>query len=542
MPLGGGTGRDRPGTPSAPRHCRTPRRRAARRPTAADARPSAAPAPPVTRAPARADPCSWAEESGTEGAARYDRMLFASRARSHPPLRAPGDGFSLTVVDPMTTPAILGRAEELRVLADLVDRAAEQGGALVLVGEPGIGKSSLIRAAAEHGRAAGLQVLECVGVEAEAQVPFAGLHQLLRPLLSGAAALPAAQRHALTSAFGAEDGPAPEPFMIALAALNLLADAAEQRPVAVVVDDVQWLDSPTQDTLAFVARRVGSDPVVIVGSVRKGQPSPFLAAGLPELDVAGLDDAAARGVLARHAGNLGYADQELILREALGNPLALVELPAAWRGAGPVPEPIPPSLPLTARLERAFAGRVAELPAGTRDAVLVAAVDSVDELPEILAGAGAQVSVDVLDSAAAAGLLRFDEARVYFRHPLVRSAVLQAETMSRRQAANAALATVLVHEPYRHAWHRAQSIVGTDDEVADELEASHRVSLRRGSVTTAIWALERSAQLTSDPARRGRRLLLAAEHAFGLGRADMVDRLLTAASRTSLSDLDLARM
>src|SRR5262249_28216038 len=205
----------------------------------------------------------------------------------------------------------------------------------------------------------------------------------------------------------------------------------------------------------------------------------------------------------------------------------------------------PRSLPLTARLERAVAGRIAELPAAARDAVLVAAVDCVDELPEILAGAavlaGRLVPVDVLDCAAAAGLLRFDEMRVRFRHPLVRSAVLQSETMARRHAAHRALASVLVDEPYRRAWHRAQSIVGLDDEVADELEASHRISLRRGSVTSAIWALERSAQLTADPARRGRRLLLAAEHAFGLGRADVVDRLLAAASRTPLSELDLAR-
>jgi len=447
----------------------------------------------------------------------------------------------------MTAPGILGRAGELQALTRLVEQAPDQGGALVLLGEAGIGKSTLIRAAARHARAAGLQVLETTGVEAEARLPFAGLHQLLRPLLSTAVALPTAQRRALMSAFGAEDSPAPEPFMIALAALDLLANAATERPVAVIVDDMQWLDQPTQDALAFVARRVGSDPVVIIGSVRKGHPGPFIAAGLPELDLLRLDDASARGVLTRSAAGLGYADQERILREALGNPLALVELPAALRAATkPAAELVPPFLPLTARLERAFAGRMAELPAATRDALLVAAVDSVDELPEILAAAavlaGRQVNVDVLDIAAAAGLLRFDEMRVTFRHPLVRSGVLQAETLGRRHAANAALATVLVNEPYRRTWHRAQSIVGPDDEVADELAASHNTSLRRGSITSAIWALERSAQLATDPAKRGRRLLLAAEHAFELGRADIVDRLLAAASRTALSDLDLARM
>src|SRR5262249_34212293 len=156
-------------------------------------------------------------------------------------------------------------------------------------------------------------------------------------------------------------------------------------------------------------------------------------------EVVGLDDAAARAVLVRHAADLGPADRERLLHEAAGNPLALVELPAGWRASGPAPELIPPFLPLTARLERAFAGRIAELPATARAAVLVAAVDCVDELPEILAGAavlaGRLVPVDVLDCAAAAGLLRFDEMRVRFRHPLVRSAVLQSETMARRHAA-----------------------------------------------------------------------------------------------------------
>ncbi len=173
-------------------------------------------------------------------------------------------------------------------------------------------------------------------------------------------------------------------------------------------------------------------------------------------------------------------------------------------------------------------------------------MDNADDLPEILAGAsalaGQPVTVAALEAAMAAGLLQFDDLHVHFRHPLVRSGVLQLETVTRRYAANAALAEVLAGEPYRRTWHRAQSVSGQNDQVADELEAAHVVSLRRGSATEAIWALERSAQLTTDPARRGRRLLLAAEHAFGLGRADLVDQLLTRAARTSLSRLDHARM
>jgi DNA-binding CsgD family transcriptional regulator len=446
----------------------------------------------------------------------------------------------------MAAPGLIGREQELGVLTGLIDEVANGGAAIVVLGDPGIGKSSLLRAAAEHGRAAGLLVLAATGIEAEAHLPFAGLHHLLRPVLGTLDRLPATQREALCTAFGLSEGPPPEPFMIALATLNLLAEAAAERPVLVVADDVQWLDQPTQDALTFLARRVGGDPLALIGVVRRGYGVALAAAGLAELDLGGLDEAAARDVLAAHAAGLSYADTERVLREAAGNPLALVELPVAIRAAGGGLEALAQVLPLTARLERAFAARIAGLPPLTRDAVLVAAVDTADDLPEILAGAaalaGRPVTVAALEAAMTAGLLRFDDLHVSFRHPLVRSGVLQLETVTRRYAAHAALAGVLADEPYRRTWHRAQSVSGQDDEVADELEAAHVVSLRRGSATEAIWALERSAQLTTDSAKRGRRLLLAAEHAFGLGRADLVDQLLTRAARTSLSRLDQARM
>jgi DNA-binding CsgD family transcriptional regulator len=438
---------------------------------------------------------------------------------------------------------LIGRDEELQVLNELIGGVRERGGAIVVLGEAGIGKSSLLHAAAAAGRAASLQVLVTTGIEAEAQLPFAGLHQLLRPVLRCAAGLPPAQREALSAALGARDGQRPEPFMIALAALNLLAEAAAGRPLLLVADDVQWLDRPSQDVLTFIARRVSADPIVLIGSVRAGHDITFTAAGLPELDVPGLADESARAVLARHDGQLSYAARQRILDEARGNPLALVELPAAIRAApgGPLD-----TLPLTARLERAFAARIAELPPLARDAVLIAAVDYADDLPEILAGAtrlaGQPVGVEVLEQAVAAGLIRLDELHLHFRHPLVRSGVLHRETIARRYAANAALAEVLAGQPWRRIWHRAQSITGPDDTVADELEESCRISLHRGSVTGAIWALERSAQLTKDPARRGHRLLLAAEHAFRLGRADLVDQLVGRAAASDLSRLDQARL
>lgn len=443
----------------------------------------------------------------------------------------------------MPAGGLIGRDHELRILTELIGQVRQHGGAIVVLGEAGIGKTSLLRAAAEYGRQESLQVLLTTGVETEAQLPFAGLHQLLRPVLSAAERLPQTQGQALSAAFGAGGGQPPDQFMIALAALNLLTDRAAQRPLLLVADDVQWLDRPTQEVLTFIARRVNTDPILLIGGVRTGHDVSLLHAGLPELDLPRLDDAPARAVLAVHGSDLPYASQERILREALGNPLALVELPTAIRAMTGHGSEV---LPLTARLERAFAARITGLPPLTRDALLIAAVDYSDELPEILAGAsvlaGQPVTVGMLEHAAAAGLVRFDDLAVHFRHPLVRSGVLQAETVTRRNAANAALADVLADEPYRRTWHRAQAITGPDDAVADELEESHLIALRRGSATGAIWALQRSAQLTTDSAKRGRRLLLAAEHAFGLGRADLVDQLLTRASATPLSDLQRARM
>ncbi|MCL1869145.1 MAG: AAA family ATPase [Promicromonosporaceae bacterium] len=443
--------------------------------------------------------------------------------------------------------SLVGRGAELdELLGAAVDGAAEAGAVRVLVGSPGIGKSSLLRALAHHARSAGHLVLDVVGIEAEQLLPYAGLAQLLRPVLGHADALPPTQRRAVLTAFELEDGPAPQPFLVALAALGLLVEASAHQPVTVVVDDAHWLDQPTQEALAFAARRLDRDRVALVAAVRPGVDGPIAAGGLPTLPLAGLDVDAAHEVLDATAPDLDAVARAWVLREAEGNPLALVELPVAWRLHRGLDGDEPGFVPLTARLEHAFAARTGELPAATCDALLAAAVDDEDGTAEILAAAsalaGRPVGVEVLDAAVAAGLITYDARRVAFRHPLVRSGVVHAERPARRHAAHAALATVLGEQPYRRAWHRAQSILGPDDDVADELERSHVIALRRGSVATAIWALERSARLSTDSAVRGRRLLLAAEHAFGLGRADLVDRLVAAADREQLSEVDRARI
>ncbi|MCT9934719.1 AAA family ATPase [Planotetraspora sp. A-T 1434] len=445
----------------------------------------------------------------------------------------------------MPTGVLVGRQREIEVLTEIIDRTPPRGAVLLLLGDPGIGKSALLSTAESRARAHGYRVLSVVGVECETTLPFAGLHQLLRPLLPSVTRLPAGQRDALLSAFGLAEGPRPEPFLIALAAVNLLAAAAADQPIAILADDVQWLDPQTHEALTFAGHRVDESPVLIIGAMRTGHSGPFLNAGFPQLTVEGVDDDAATAILSAHAPNLSAGERLRIRREALGNPLALLELPSASRGSHVQAAGLRPSS-LSNRLERAFAGRIAELPPPTRDALLITTVDSTSDLTEILAATsvlrGSDASREVFGPAEAAGLIYLTEGRVEFRHPLMRSGVLQAETLVRLQAANAALADILGDEPYRRTWHRAQSIIGPDDHIADDLEANASVALSRGAVMSAIGDLERSAQLTSGSARRGHRLLVAAEHAFGLGRVDIVEQLLQAAARTNLSDLDRARM
>ncbi|MFF1678073.1 ATP-binding protein [Streptomyces sp. NPDC058256] len=441
----------------------------------------------------------------------------------------------------MGAPVLVGRQRELTVLAELFERTPPDSAVLLVLGEAGIGKSSLLREAESRGRARGFQALGLVGVETEVALAFAGLHQLLRPVLDQVALLPRSARETLSSAFEPIERPPQETFLIALAALDLLNTVADDGPVLVLADDVQWLDPQSHAVLAFVARRLAA-PVIVIAVMRSGYEGPFLTCGFPELTVRGVDDEAADRILTDHAPDLRPEDRRRVLDEARGNPLALLELPNAIASA-PAGGRRPPSL--SDRLRRAIAGRLPQLPPGTRDALLVAAVDPGDDLAEILAATAVlgddTVAPHVLAPAETAGLLNVAGGRVAFRHPLMRSAVLQAESLTRQQSAHRALAEV-VTDPRRRTRHRANSIVGPDDRMADDLEAIAAEALRRGAEPAAITDLERSAQLTSRSAQRGRRLLMAAEHACGLGRLDLVNELLRTAVRTDLTDLDRARI
>jgi hypothetical protein len=301
------------------------------------------------------------------------------------------------------------------------------------------------------------------------------------------------------------DAAAPDRFLIALAALELLADTAARSPLLLVVEDAQWLDRPSGDVLAFVARRLESEPIALLAAVREGYASALGEAGLPELRLEGLE-AAAGALLAAHAPALAPRVRERLLGEAAGNPLALMELPVALGSDQLGGAALPEWLPLTARLEQAFAARVSELPTITRRLLLVAAVDHDGDLAEVLGAAAAMldqadaaVKPEALAPTVEARLVEVDEQGLRFRHPLVRSAVHQAASVWERQAAHAALAQVLADQPDRRAWHRAASTLGPDEAVAAELEQVAAGAQRRGALRVAAAA--RSCPSTPPPGR-----------------------------------------
>ncbi len=417
------------------------------------------------------------------------------------------------------------------MLDALLATAKEHGDALVLVGEPGIGKSSLIAAASAKAGASRFQILTATGVQSEAELPFAGLHQLTRALHGGVDSLPSPQRQALLAAFGRTSSAAPDLFLIALAALDLLSEAAAHSPLLVIAEDAQWLDRPTCDVLTFVARRLESDPIVLLIAVREGSQSVLLNAGLPELHLDPLLEADAAALLDACAPQLTAAMRRRVLEEARGNPLALVELPASLRSDDVRDEMgMLTSLQLTARLERAFVSRYGELPLATRTALLVAAVDDALEVGEVLKAASIMrsrpVTIADLTPAAAARLADIDQTELRFRHPVIRSAIRQGASLADRLAAHAALAAGLEDQPDRRAWHRAASVIGRDEGAANELVEAAARARARGALVVSINALERAANMTPDPARRVERLLSATELAFELGRRDLVARLI----------------
>lgn len=424
-----------------------------------------------------------------------------------------------------------GRDAELKELAELVDGPEGRVGVLIR-GEAGIGKSALVAAVAAAASVAGTRVLRTTGAEAEQHLAYAGLHQLLHPVRAGVAGLPAPQRTALETALGLADGPEPSAYLVGLAALTLLADTAAAKPVLVVAEDVHWLDRASVDVLAFVARRIETEPIALIATLRDG---PLLDAGLSLMSLDRLPDDAAAELLDSVAPRLDPMVRARLLAESAGHPLALTELPSAVADL----DVLDPVLPLTERLERTFASRVATLPEATRAALLVAALNETGSVAETLAATGillgTPVEPEVLSPAADARLVEFAVGCVTFRHPLMRSAIPAAATLGDRRRAQLALAETVREQPDRRAWHQARAAAGPDETVAAALELAAEQARRRGGAAAAIAALEQAAVLSEDPDARADRLLRAAALAVESGRRETAERLVRETRNGELS-------
>lgn len=434
-------------------------------------------------------------------------------------------------------------AECARLERLLAAARAGQSAVLVLRGEPGIGKTALLQYAA--GRAERCRVVRAVGVESEMELPFAGLHQLCAPLLGNLERLPPPQRDALETALGLTRGELPDRFLVGLAVLSLLSDAAEERPLVCLVDDAQWLDRSSAQVLAFVARRLEAEAVVLLFAERDPGELDELA-GLPDLRLKGLSDADARELLATViSGPLDERVRDRILAETRGNPLALLELPhelSPPRLAGGFA--LPDELPLSGRIEASFRRRVQELPSATQRLLLVAAAEPTGE-PTLLWRAAAELGIpaEALAPAQTEGLVELG-VRVVFRHPLLRSAIYRAAPAEERRSAHRALAaaTVVEVDPDRRAWHRAHATLPPDEDVAGELERSAGRAQARGGLAAAAAFLEHAATLTPEPHRRALRALHAAAAKQLAGAPEAALTLLGTAAAGQLDELDQATL
>jgi DNA-binding CsgD family transcriptional regulator len=428
-----------------------------------------------------------------------------------------------------------GRDVECAQLDELLEGALNgRSGVLVLTGDAGVGKTALLEYAIASGSA--LRVVRVAGREAELELAFAGLHQLCAPMLDGLERLPEPQRDALRTTFGLSAGAVPDRFLIGLAVLSLLSDVAGEQPLLCAIDDVQWLDRATAQTLAFVAGRMLAEPVALLLA---GRVLSDVLVGLPELQLQGLADADARALLASAVpGPLDEQVAERIVAETRGNPLALLELP---RGLSPAQLAggfgLPGAISLSGRIEESFLKRQETLPEDTERLLLLAAAEPAGD-PEVLKRAAERLGMDdcALEPAEAAGLIEVRDG-VRFRHPLVRSAIYGAATPRQRRDVHHVLAEATDdHDPDRRAWHLAEAAFRLDERVAAELEHAAARAQARGGFAAAAAFLERAVALTPEPGRQAERALAAAQAHLQGGAAEAAVRLLARAEAGPLDD------
>src|SRR5450755_1625862 len=473
--------------------------------------------------------------------------LVAAAAAGDGQARRANQLVSFTLLDQMASqrpPAFRGRTSERESLDRLLERVrGGQSGVLVIRGEAGLGKTALLRHAVAE--AAGFKVIQIAGVESEMELPFAGLHQLCAPMLSRLDGLPAPQRNALSIAFGLSFDDAPDRFLVALAALTLLAEVAEERPLLCVVDDAQWLDGASAQVLAFASRRLLAESVAIVFAAREPSDERDLI-GLPEIRLGGLDEEDARALLASVVpGPLDERVRDRIVAETRGNPLALLELPrgmvAAELAGGFA---LPDAADLSGQIEDHYRQRVDALPEATRRLMLLAAADPVGDATLVWRAAQTLgVARAEAEPAAAAELLEI-ETRVRFRHPLVRSAVYGAAPTAERRAVHGALAAATDPEtdPDRRAWHRAHAVTAPDEKVAAELIECASRAQRRGGIAASAAFLERAVTFTSEPGDRAARALTAARAKTRAADFPSAQSLLALADAGPLDDLGKAQV
>jgi DNA-binding CsgD family transcriptional regulator len=438
---------------------------------------------------------------------------------------------------------LIGRAHECAAVDRLIEAIRTGGSAsLMVTGEPGIGKSSLLVYGVEAA-GAGMLVLKARGIRAEEDIPFAALAQLLRRLAWDAVDLPQPQRSALEAAFAMTDAPLSgvDRFAVGAGVLNVLAAAAVERPVLVVVDDVQWIDDPSASAIIFAARRLEHDRVGFLLAYRDSDVTEL--PDLPQLRLHGLGAKAIVQLLATRDFQLSPTQVASLVRLSGGNPLALVDLPDLMAGerlvelgfgSGP--------LPLGTVLEDAYGEKIDRLPDSARRALLVAAlVHGAD--PRVLASALAAGGVDMsaLEAAEDARLISVDMSGVAFRHPLIRSATVQRAASSDRRSAHRWIAAALeadrsVDGRARRVWHLAAAVYGPDEEVATELEESAQRAVSVSGYASASSAFERAAQLSGSDERRASRLFLAATAAFNAGNTKRAADLLRVAREVAAAD------